>query len=349
MQKKKATLCAFILTGALLGAFGADQAKKVECSIEIMPNYLWHLFAVSNIWDLKESRYAREYADTVPAADKAILFANRKSLTWGNGGVSKFTPLFFFVPLSREITPDRYWEYLDDAKRTMKDNRWDQFAERYCPAEKERIRALRYSDGDIAAFGEICAVMKANFAAYEGGAWQSQRETLLAEKAAIDSYFSQRDMIGDWERKLGIPYKGEGFYPVLTYANAIDPLPSANNLSASRNNFAVNAEHADGDIDLMIHEIGIFILYDLIMRLYQDPAYQTEKLQRTNAVYQAAESYVEFVKGEITGDRATWEGNMYNGASFNFKWFFDFYKAKADATDPETLLREAIAEFARQN
>ena len=348
MIAKKLVLPFLILIMIAFNSFGNEQLpKKVECKIEIMPNYIWHLFAAANIWNIENSKYASLYGKSIPDDDKELLFTNRELLSWGNGIISKFTPLLFFIPFSQEITPNQYWDYLEITIKTMKSNSWDNFADQYCPSEKNRIVSFQFTNDDINKFIEIKNVIKRNFSIYENTIWDSQKKYLIDEKNSIDLFFAKQDIIKAWEQKLDIAYNADGFYPVLTYANGIDNLVSANNLSTSRNNFAVSIGNTNNTIDLMIHEIGIFTLWNTIMVIYSDPLYQTTEFQKTNVVYQAVESYIEIIKGKITGSMSEWEGKMYSGESFEFGWFFNFYKDKIGTYRSEKLIREAIIEFSK--
>ena len=122
-------------------------------------------------------------------------------------------------------------------------------------------------------------------------------------------------------------------------------MPSANNLSVSRNNFGVDIENIDWTIDLIVHEIGVFILFPILDNIQHDTELKTLFNNENNVIYQAFESYIEKKKEDITGKKVVWKGKMHNGATFNFPFFFEYYKKNDKLFDPEQLIRNAIKAY----
>jgi len=89
--------------------------------------------------------------------------------------------------------------------------------------------------------------------------------------------FACRDLVGKWE-------------------DAVDKLPSANNLKYGRNNPGTRKQCRDYTIDLMA-----------------DSSLNSDFNRQNGVIYQAIESYVELAKGRITGKRVNWEGALHGG------------------------------------
>ncbi len=270
--------------------------KRVECKVEIMPNYIWHLFAIANLWDNENSPYGERYGYSVPAEDIGFLHQNREYIIWGHGRASEFTRLLFFIPFSHEISPDDFFSYLDDIVETASDGDWLNFLKEYCPQCIEANISFIFNDEQIVIFERIANIIKSNFSHYRNEIWGDVKQYLEKEKARIDSAFHNNHIIHSWEVALDMEYPGDGFYPVLTYANGMDNLPSANNLSDSRNNFGVPENSTQYNIDLIIHEIGVFALMPVIRSLFTDDSLQTKFIQENGIIYQAIESFIEYKK-----------------------------------------------------
>ncbi len=324
----------------------AAATKQVECSVELVPNYVWHVFALSNIGDREVSEYKEMYGHTMRAADAELIHRHRELIAWGNGRSGRLTGVLFFVPLSNAMAPPEFLEYLDDLHDAAATSSWETFLDRYDGSGNERDQ-LALSSGDVAVLAEVCRIFKANLPRYEKEVWPETRSILQREKSRIDKAFAERDVIGRWEAELGMELPGPGFVPVLTLANAIDHLPSANNLSLSRNNIGVSGQGTEHVIDLIVHEIGIFTLMPVIIELFEDPQLQSPIVQQHNVVYQAVESFIEWTKGRIEGTPRVWEGEIFGGGHFDFRWFFEYFEretAKGIAV-PE-LLRSAVESYA---
>lgn len=328
--------------------FGNGKQKNVECSIEVMPNYIWHLFALADLWDKGKSRYYEIYGNTVSQPDIDYLHKNRSLIVWGNGLTAPLTGVLFFQPFRNEISPSEYFDYLDCFTKGLKNSDWKDFFDKYCP-ECDRLAEIpRRSNEEIALFEKISEIIKRNYPAYKNVVWPEVQPALNEYGEKINSYFSDKDIINRWEEELNMSYEENTFYPVLTVANAIDNLPSANNLSRSRNNFGVSNKALDWTIDLIIHEIGIFILSPSLNRIRNDNELKTEFNRKNNVIYQSIESFIEKKKGDMTGKRVTWKGKMHGNAIYNFSFFFEYYDKNNTITDPELLIRNAIKAYNRK-
>ncbi len=76
--KKIIAILAAMFILASYATYNDEPLKRVECTIEIMPNYIWHLFAISNLWDNENSPYGEGYGYSVPEVDIRFLHKNRE-------------------------------------------------------------------------------------------------------------------------------------------------------------------------------------------------------------------------------------------------------------------------------
>ncbi|HLP05990.1 MAG TPA: hypothetical protein VK152_11235 [Paludibacter sp.] len=323
-------------------------SKKVKCSVEIMPNYLWHLFAVANLWNIEKSDYADKYRSTVAKNDLDYLYQQRSLITWGNSTSGMFASFLFFTPFVNEMPENGYFAYLDALEKAAKTSEWLPFMEKYCPQYINQIGSIKTSSEDIEVFCRIKGIIVKNFSQYKTRVWPEEKSRLYKLKAKIDVAFQNDAMISRWESALNTKYPEQDFYAVLTYPNGIDTgLPSANDFSSSRDNFGVAENNIDQCIDLIIHEIGIFCMMPLLHELQSDQAYQTAFYKEKNVVYQAVESYIEYKKGGLDKNRVEWKGAMFNGNRFDFPFFFKYYEGTEGKYGLEQTLRMAIGEYDR--
>ncbi len=309
---------ALLFTTAALSAQSATitPQKKITATVEIVPNYMWHMFASSNLWDKPENPYGDKYGYTIPDADRQFLYDNRELIAWGNGRLGTVTVDMFFAPLLTKTTFEKYIASLEGSLKSI----------------PESTRS------------ELIRIMRDNYAAFKKEIWPLLKPELLKAKEMIDARFAGTDPIALWEENLGKSYPGEKKELVLTFANAVN-LPSANNISMERNNFGIVPDEGmvESVFQTVRHEIGIFIIMPVIEKLMSDPSLKTDFLQSGNVVYVAFETFAEKRKDDIFGGERRvflhqWEEE--------YRWFYDYYLSHDFAgADPETLLRDAIAAF----
>ncbi len=322
------------------------ESKEIRSSVEALPNYLWHVFAISNLWNRENSPYPEKYGHTIPKEETGFIHNNRDLIAWGNGATGKFTRLLFFIPLSQKTSFSDYCKYLDDMVAAAKKSGWDSFAKKYCTDDNvKKVAAYAFQPAEVETLDSICKILENNYKQFEEKAWKDIKPILDKQAEIIDSAFAGNGIIAKWEENLGMEYPGDKFVPVLTYANAVDNLPSANNLSDTRNNFGITTKHTDYTIKLIQHEIGIFILMPTILSLMEDPDLQTEYIKSNSLVYQAIESFIEKKKAKISGESEKWEGNLHGGGQFDFQWFFDYYEQNGQKYEAGELMKNAVLTY----
>ena len=347
MKSKHIFLILWGICNATIVLGALPPVKEVKCTVEIMPNYMWHLFTLADIWDqgTDQSLYFQQYASTVPTSDLTTLHQYKDLIVWQNGNTSILTSLLFFTPFHTHKSDTAYLQYLDALSKTFKTiaTAWTNFYTQYPTDSRSPLCTI--APEHVIIFDTIKNIIIRNYPTYQHKVWPKVEPILQQIKKSIDSTFADQMIIKNWEEKLNMPYLGEGFYPVLTYANGIDRhLPSANNLSASRNNFGVTGTNLS--TDLIIHEIGIFTLLPILKSIYSDPSLQTAYNNQHLVVYQAIESFIEWKKGQITGQSLPWQGKTPKGNNFNFPFFFQYYETQnRNNYHPEQFIRNAIQTY----
>lgn len=311
----KKTLLIFILVFPI---FCAAQ-KKVTASVEILPNYIWHILASSNVWDKSENPYGDQFGYTIPEADRRFFYDHRNLVAWGNSRGGMLAGGLFFMPLAVETSVDDYIAFLE---------------------------SLPAPDSLAAVCSEITRILKDNYRAFENEVWPGIKPKLMQSKDMIEASFAGTDPIATWERNLGMSFPGKGKVLVLSYANQVDNLPSANDLGPERNNFGIAPDEnvVNYVYNTVLHEIGIFTFMPVINTLQSDPSLRTDFLQSGNVVYVACETFAEKRKDDIFGGEKRVFLPQWLDA---YKWFYGYYEKndRPDA-DIEKLLRNAIAEYA---
>ncbi len=325
-----------------------NHLKPIMAEVEELPNFLWHLFASANLWEKSESIYRKLYGDLIPQEDIDFLFNHREHIVWGNGRSGKYARLLFFMPLGRTMEVDQYFDYLNFLSSCSSRQNIPEFSKKYGRNEfdSKYLSDFPFDSTDIVFFKKFREIIISNHKIFHEHAWPKVLPILESDQRFINQYFSSLDIVGQWENLLNMPFEGELFSPVLTYANAVDNLPSANNLSNSRNNFGVSGNADNYLLELVVHEVGIYILMPVIIELFNNPNLQTQYIQENNLIYQAIESYIEFLKRDITGTSQLWKGDMHGGGEFDFERFFRYYKeASLNDSDVAQILEGAIMQY----
>jgi hypothetical protein len=299
--------------------------KEVIASIEVLPNYLWHIFASSNIWDKDTSPYSDKYGHTVLQTDREFIYNHRELIAWANGKSGDLTGGIFFYPLREKIDIGEYIALLNRLTDEMKG---------HVPDELYRICL------------DVTAIMGRNYRYFKDNVWPEIKPLLEDAKAKLEDKFEGHDPISEWEKGLGLTYPEDKKELVLSYANQLDCLPSANDISPVRNNFGITADESTINYvyDLIIHEIGIFTIKPVIDSLYANKEINNQFNLDNNIIYIAFETFIEKKKDDIFRTKPKiflpqWADQ--------YKWFYEYYKQydAAGAAGIDSLLKNAITAF----
>ena len=334
----------------------SPSAKPVVASIEILPNYLLHLFVVGGVWESADKSYARRQAGTVQQADRDFLKAHRESIAWGNLADGGFKVRLFFFPAYKGFsTKKELQDYFEALVSASKKGDFKEFERTYGrinePFRMELDQAKNRPD-DLLLLHRFAQIIVMNFPTYRDHVWPSQKRSLDRIAAKVDLYFQERDHVGEWEQVLRMPLPVSQWQVILTAIGGND-VPSANNLSRDRYQFYCQPDDFKGLVGMIDHEIGTDILSPTFWELFKDDDLTTRThaagLEPRQLFYKAFENLAEFSKSRLGNNTQTFEGPMLDGkGSFEAKTFFAIYAEvlrRQPALNGQQLLRKGIEAY----
>ena len=297
--------------------------KKIIPKIEFLPNYLWHIFAISNLWDCENLEYSTKYKKMISDEDLNFLYDNRDLLAWGNGRGGVFSGLLFFIPLSFNYMKfEEYIEYINLLIESAASKDWNEFKEKY--DFKYDMTDVVFSKTQIDYLKRYLIIIEKYYSDYLDKLWNTHN-TLLSQTANyIIEYFNELNAIEKWESFLKKYFPSNEFNIILTVANK--NLPSANNLSRTRYNFYYHPNNEKKLCKFILHEIGANLLGNDLHKNYKDNELKFNFINENNLIWQAFEALAEYIKSEIFNVEAeVWDGTIFGGGTYYFKDFFKFY------------------------
>lgn len=333
------------------------QEKEIIGTIEIVPNYLIHLFIIGEVWkDNKKNNpeYHSKYSKYVIKEDIDYIRSNRNFIAWGTGQTGPLTSILFFLPA--RITNDKtemekYFHLVQDC--FIEKENFKHFNETY-PESAVPDGFIddfwKVKDNFKNEFFKLSDIVLRNYDAYEKNVWPIERKKLEDTARLLTEKFKGTRSIEKWENHLKQKFPGDKFEIVLTTANL--NAPSANNLGPTRYNFYYNPGHLDGLIDLIHHEIGTNLLEKSMNKLKSD-INLAKKIkasgENTSVIWRAFESLAEFYKAKLFNTkRNVWKGVLFGGEKYYFNVFFEIYD-KEYRKNPELssleMMRKGVESF----
>lgn len=317
--------------------------KKIVPEIEIFPNYIWHIFAIANLWDSKNLEYYIKYKEMIYDEDSIFLFNNRNLLAWGNGRGGEFSGLLFFIPLSYSyITYNEYIKYLNLLIKSIASKDWKEFKDNY--NFKYDMTDVDFTKANIDFLKQYLSIIEKYYFGYLNELWKYHKNLLNQTSNYLLDYFKKLNAIEKWESCLNKKFPADEFLIILTVANK--NLPTANNLSRNRYNFYHQPNSKEKLSNLILHEIGTNLLFEDLHNNYKDEELQTEFIKKNNLIWQSFESIAEFIKSKIFKiDVEIWDGEMFGGGNYYFKYFYDYYKSfswKNIDVNYQELMKKAV-------
>jgi hypothetical protein len=317
--------------------------KRIVPKIEILPNYLWHIFAISNLWDRNDLEYSKRYQSMISTDDLLFLYKNRNLLAWGNGRGGEFSGLLFFIPLSFSyITFGEYENYLELLIRSIDSKDWDKFRKKY--ELTYDMTDVNFTKAQRDFLKQYLSIIKKYYSDYHDILWRTHKTLLKQTSNYLENYFDTLNAIERWESFLHKRFPADEFNIILTVPNK--DLPSANDLSRSRYNFYYQPDSSDKLPGFILHEIGSNLLSEDLHSNYENKELQIQFIVENNLIWQAFESLAEYFKSEIFKiEPEMWSGEMFGGGTYFFSDFYDFYKSYCwDKSDMHFsyIMKEAI-------
>lgn len=349
-----------VLSQLSFGAVARKQEKLIVPTVEIVPNYLFHLFVVGEVWAdrrMDYSHYRLSYSKWVRPEDIRFLNEHRQMIAWGNGQSGPLTALMFFLPTrTGKIDSKKDLErFLCLARRSFENKAGIQVFNAAYPelALPERyIESFWQSKGDYQAEFFRCAeILLANYDAYEKHVWPIERRKLRQTANLLRKNFEGSASIEKWEALVQRSFPGRRFEIVLTSANR--QAPSANDLAPTRYNFYGTTENLRDLKDLILHEIGANLLAEDRKTISADPLVRKRieeaGLEPDRIIWRAYESLAEFYKARLFSiGRAEWQGVAFDGEPFHFPAFFETYESEISrdpSQSPLQMMEKGISRF----
>lgn len=317
--------------------------KKINPKIEQLPNYLWHVFAIANLWNKENLEYTQKYQNMISIEDREFLHTNREFLAWGNGRGGGLTGLLFFIPLGFDFMNfEAYLSYLDLLIDSTKTRNWEMFKQKY--EFNYDMSEIVFPKEQIEYLDRYLGIIMNYYSNYSIKLWPEHEAGLRISAEFIDGYFKDLRAIEKWEKFLNKQYPPDELNIVLTVANK--NLPSANNLSRTRYNFYFQPDSKEGLCKFILHEIGTNLLEKDLHLNYKDKELQTALITANNLVWQSFEALAEYSKTLIFKvETDLFRGEMFGGGRYRFPDFFRFYTGydldKSDL-DYAAVMKEAV-------
>lgn len=315
--------------------------KRVRAVVEAGPNYIFHLMAVArNGFD---SDYADKYRDSVNPADILVLEEQRRELSFRDGGSGNLTYLLIFFPaylnLDTRASLEEYFALLNSG---LESGDCSGFYARYEDAfDRQRdwthsvgpewlLRTHREYNDAIRRLGEVYT---ANFTPYMTRVWPVESKDMQAVASQLNPYLEDVDLIGRWERLLGIEFKVHPYEIVL--CSAIKNGPSANSLGYERNVF-YSGDDMDYIKKFISHEVGTYILFPVLRDL---PSERDPSL-----AYKAFESLARFYNSLALGTKDLYPMGTYYDADRFFSIYEDIHRT-CPGMSPKEMILEGMARY----
>ena len=290
-----------------------SERKKITASIDLGPNYIYHILAVCRI--NFDSPYADKYADSVKPADVETMRNAAKMITFGGGQGGELID-FIVVPMSAGLgTRDEFREYYDQLDHAIGSGEYEPFIKRYGmdaehfePWFAMEHEDLKNAEKHRATLQEYGRVFTDNFDRYAETIWPSMKTEMEPVKTDIEAHFADTDVIEQWEAQTRITFKRDSFHPVL--CSAIANGPNANSFAYDR---VVFYHHTPRPklLDLIVHEVGTHILIEPFKAMWMPDSPHRQDL------YHAYECLASFMARRILGRSLNFDMPSYRQEHFD--------------------------------
>ena len=277
------------------GVVYGETQKEVKATVEVIPNYIFHLLTLGGIVP-EDPEYIALYGESISKEDKAYLFEHRKLLAWADGNTAPLIHYFLFIPANFR-SQNEFNEYFDLLDNALKNNDCKAFLQKYESYFKKanwmsdntdmvemklHIQSIIPYTQEVAEIGKI---FKNNFQSYHSSIWQIEKEKLEKTVQIINNELPKLDLIGSWEKLTGLTFKTDIFEIVLFSPNKNGP--SANSLSYDRDAFYHGID-TDYLLQFICHEVGTHILIKSFVEIWQMNRFEFQD------IYLAYENTAEF-------------------------------------------------------
>ena len=249
--------------------FAGEAEAEAVCVVEPVPNYLLHLTAVAGLpWP---NPYAEVWGHTVDVEAAHVLQLHAPSLQWGQGVTGDLAPFFVLLPAYLPLESEHeLFEYLHALDQAMRNRDYRELRDPYHDAH-ERLKSWLFDfegffysraevyEGYLRAIRQLVSVYERSYPSWYDRVWPEVEDDLEPIADHLNGELWSLDLIGTWERKTGVRFRGDRYEIVLTSA------PGGRGVTGL--GYARSLLTPIGDrghmLGLIVHEVGMHMLLDL--------------------------------------------------------------------------------------
>jgi hypothetical protein len=181
----------------------------------------------------------------------------------------------------------------------------------------------------------LSEILIGNYTAYAEQVWPKESPRISHIANRLNTYFGTVDLIGDWEKLLGVEFRSPGYTILLT--SALKNGPNANSLGYDCNIFYSETNY-DWMRQFVSHEVGTHILIDILNEVGNSGEFEWQ------LVYGGFECLAKFFNQMILHQ----EELVYKLPKFHDEQLIPIFKSiyRQDSTlEPRKLLVTALGTF----
>ena len=232
---------------------------------EFCPNYLFHLLALARTGF--ESDYADRYASTAKPADIEFIRKNERLFAIGVSDGGQLTALIAFPVYFGISTQSDFEEFFNLFNSGLEENDFTPFMNRYRSSIDRLNVWITVDEQGLLSMNKYCktinvfgSIVLGNLDRYRSEVWPVEKPSLEAKADEINRFFGSRDVIGQWEKLLGLEFRFDIYNIIL--CSAIKNGPNANSLAYDAVVF-YHDDPFDKTIQFISHEVGTHLLSEI--------------------------------------------------------------------------------------
>jgi len=230
---------------AAVGKGCGPGSKRIQATVELGPNYIFHLAALAGAGF--RSDYADRYEATVEGGDLDTLRAYGARLAWADGRTGELTAPAVFLPVHLRLgSAEQLDEYFRLLGQALGRGQTAPFLRRYGErlrltadwvesVDDQWLRVQASTPGLCEGLEQLAGVWVRNFARYAAEVWPAELPGVQAAAARLNARLEKKDIIGRWERLTGETFRSDLYEIVLV--SALKGGPNANSVGYDRNVF----------------------------------------------------------------------------------------------------------------
>jgi hypothetical protein len=330
-----ATFAIFLLVLSWAGHLSAKE-KQIIGTTEFLPNYIFHLFQIGDIWGRGETKYSKEYGKYVSKDDAGFLHANRSDIVWANRNHGDLAQLLFWFPIENRCETKKQLEIcFDDLIKFYSEGNFTELNKKYPGTTIKGYEEILIKGKDkfIPMLKEFKKIYLGNYNAYKKNVWPKEEKKLNEASKKITEYFKDKNIFQKWEELAGFKHPADRYEAVLTSANC-ESGPAFNNLSSPDasviRNDACYSDNFQYLVNFISHEMGIYVMKAAFVNdLNRNPEVinNAKKAGEPRMVlWRVGETLAEFYNEKIIGKKPeTLKGNAADGKPYDFDIFYGAY------------------------